>query len=276
MSHGSPARWALSLALLLALLVRPAAASAANGVPAIVQEARAGGLSQSVPWLRLLHYEPGSIRRWSSGIAGRAFFLSPEGDHDPDAELEATLTAFLTPVVPGHEDEHPLCRFPARRAWLDEELHFQGALHAPSCPALTRYLAALDTESVAVVFAANFLKNPASAFGHTFLRLKKHRPPGLTVRSELLDYGIDFVATTDTKNPFLYAFKGITGLFPGQVHFLSFDAMAREYGNEDERDQWAYELAFTPREVRRLELHLWELSKPAFTYLFLTKNCSYE
>lgn len=264
------------LCLLGLLLGRPKTASAADPAPLLVREARARGLAHAIPWLRLVHYEPGSVRQWSSDISGRAFFLSPDGDHDPDAELEATLTAFLTPLVPGHEDDHPLCRFPARRAWLDEELHFEARLHAPSCPALTRYLAALDTESVAVVFAANFLKNPASAFGHTFLRLKKRRPAGVTVRSELLDYGIDFVATTDTKNPFLYAFKGITGLFPGQVHFLSFDAMAREYGNEDERDQWAYELAFTPEEVMRLELHLWELSRPTFTYLFLTKNCSYE
>ncbi len=58
------------------------------------------------------------------------------------------------PVVVGHEDEHALCRFPARRRLLDERLHFTGSLHAPHCPALDDYLAELDPDSAAVVYAA--------------------------------------------------------------------------------------------------------------------------
>src|SRR5438445_776212 len=79
------------------------------------------------------------------------------------------------------------------------------------CPALGRYLAALDTESVTVVYSADYLSNPASAFGHTFLRLKKVRPAGATEPSERLDYGLDYVATTDTKNPLVFVVKGLTG-----------------------------------------------------------------
>jgi hypothetical protein len=105
---------------------------------------------------------------------------------------------------------------------------------SPKCPALGRYEQAVDPTGVSIVYSANYLNNPASAFGHTLLRLKQRRPVGSTQTSEQLDFGIDFIATTDTKNPFLYAFKGLTGLFPGVFRFHSYEYKIREYGNAHE------------------------------------------
>jgi hypothetical protein len=126
-----------------------------------------------------------------------------------------------------------------------------------------------------VVYSANYLNNPASAFGHTFLRIHRRRPAGASDPRERLDYGIDYIAITDTKNPFLYAFKGLTGLFPGRLRFHSYEYKMQEYGNYEARDLWEYDLALTAPEVTRLVLHLWELIATHFDYYYLTKNCSY-
>jgi len=233
------------------------------------------GIAHSRGWLRLLHYRQRGPRQAVSQVDGKRFFLAPGGARDPDAELAATLVAFAQPVTAGREDEHALCRFPARRRLLDDQLHFGSALPAPTCPALTRFETDLDPESVSVVYVANFLDNPASAFGHTFLRLKKRRPAGSTASSDELDHSVEYTAKTDTKNPFLYAFKGLTGLFPGVFRFHSFASKAHEYANAEARDLWEYDLNLNEPELELLTLHLWELSDTHLDYYYLTKNCSY-
>jgi hypothetical protein len=237
--------------------------------------ARELGIARSRSWLRLVHYRPRGTRQLVSEVDGERFFLAPDGARDPEAELAATLRAFAQPVAPGREDEHALCRFPARRRLLDEQLHFDSALPTAACPALTRFERALDPESVAMVYVANFLDNPASAFGHTFLRLKKRRPAGATASSNELDHGVEYTALTDTKNPFLYAFKGLTGFFPGVFRFHSFASKLHEYANAEARDLWEYDLSLSQPEIELLTLHLWELSDTHLDYYYLTKNCSY-
>ena len=211
---------------------------------------------------------------------GADFFLAKDGRSNPTAELEATLAAFFVPMDPGHEDEHALCKFPARRRWLDSQLHLESQLmRKPRCPALERYVSEVDAQSATFVYAANFLDNPASAFGHTLLRLTKRVPPGPPtpgMSADERDHGIDYTAATDTDNPLLYAFKGLAGMFPGTFRFRPYDVMLRDYTGAESRDLWEYELALTQAEVDLLVLHLWELAKTDVDYLYLTENCSYQ
>jgi hypothetical protein len=233
------------------------------------------GLAESIGWRRLLHYRPDvSGSGVTSEVDGQVFFLSSTGRHDPEAELEATLRAFLVPLHEGQEDAHALCRFPARRRWLDERLHFEGFLHRPTCPALDRYLTALDPEAIAVVYSSPYLGNAVSAFGHTFMRIRKRRPAGAAESSVLLDYGVDFLGVPDTKNPLLYVYGGLAGTFPGVVRFHSYEYKIREYGYEG-RDLWEYDLALTHEEVTLLSLHLFELSATHMNFSYLRNNCSY-
>ncbi len=268
------AKWWL---ILLGLLVLSPAAQAVEPPPAsLVARARELGIAQSLEWHRLLHYRRNVVGDLASEVDGAEFFLAPNGKQNPEAELEATLNAFLLPMGAGSEDTHALCRFPARRRLLDDWLHFEGVLRDPICPALSRYMSALDPDSVAIVYSANYLNNPASAFGHTFLRISKRRPPGTTEREEARDHGVDFLAATDTNNPLLYAWKGVTGMFPGFFQIHSYAYKVREYGNLEARDLWEYELALRATEVQLLTLHLWELSKTHLDYYYMTRNCSYE
>lgn len=253
-------------------------ARASSDVDEVVARAKELGLAKSAQWRRLLLYKR-SRGRWVSEVDGASFFAAPNGKTDPEAELEATLRALFVPVpaVDAKPDDHALCRFPARRLFFEARLPLSGKLPSPSCPALERYEASNDAEAVALVYASAYVENPSSAFGHTLLRVKKRksRRGSLGSRDEV-DVGVDYTAETDTKNPILYAFKGIAGYFPGQFRFLPWDDMLRQYAGVDARDLWEYELSLEAHEVRMLLLHLRELSTTRIDYLYLTENCSYQ
>ena len=209
----------------------------------------------------------------SSEVAAPEFFLAPGGRGDPAAELRATLQAFTRPIDPADVDAHPLCRFPARRAWLEHRLPLAERLPQPSCPALSEYLQQIGTPEIGLVYAASSLSHPASAFGHTFLRLRPNGKQRGTVAGGL---AADFVADTDTDNPVLYAFKGLSGQFRGRFHLRAFESKRYEYAEEATRDLWEYQLELRPEEIELLVLHLWELTWAHIDYFYLTDNCSYQ
>jgi hypothetical protein len=229
-------------------------------------------------WLRLLHYDTGFFGGRDSEVARGPFFLSPRGKSDHEAELIATLTAFFDPVVPGREDSHALCRFPARREWLDHHLHFlQGRTF--HCPTLDAAMARVAPTGVSLVYASSYVGNPASAFGHTFLYLATQASdaagPG-TRAHDLASFGIEYRANTDTKNALLYAVKGLTGLFPGRFETPDYDHQVDRYTIEQARDLWEYSLDLSSEEIRFLVFHLWELKDATIDYYYLTRNCSFE
>jgi hypothetical protein len=265
----------LRVAFGTALLLLSPRADASSGSDSALATARMMNLARSPEWLRLVHYRPTSWGGVASDVDGREFFLASRGKEDPEAELDATIRAFYMPPIGGKEDEHAVCRFPARFLWLNEQLRFEGALQRPACDALARY-GASSVEAVSVVYASNYLDNPASAFGHTFLHLKRRNPEGSGQSNDRADYGIDYTATPDTTNPLLYAFKGLTGMFPGYIRLHSFEYKIREYGNYEARDLWEYDLLLTRNEVNLLALHLWELAAAHIDFFYLTGNCSFQ
>ncbi len=244
-------------------------------VDELVQRARAEHLSDHVMWWRLLHYVPGTFGPVSEAD-GAPFFNAPEGKTDPEAELEATLRAFFGPPPTNPELQHPFCRFPARLAWLTARLEIDfSRLPKQSCVRLSEYREKARAESLTLVFSSYYLNTPASAFGHSFLRMNKGLRPGETERQELLDYGIDYSATVDTDNALLYAIKGLTGLFPGHFSKRPYYIKVREYNDFEARDLWEIDLELTQAEVDMAVAHVWELGSTYFDYYYLTENCSY-
>ncbi|HEU4405078.1 MAG TPA: DUF4105 domain-containing protein [Polyangiaceae bacterium] len=244
---------------------------------ALVAEARRRRLAESTPWLRLGHWRSSLFGGYKSEADGAGFFASPRGASDPQAELEATLRGFFDP--PGAytgRQQHPLCRFPARYAWLSRELAIDaGRLPQVACPRFEEFWGRLKARSATVIFSSYYLNNPASAFGHTFLRLNKGDPGAEGRRLQLLDYGVDYSATVDTPNALLYAVKGLTGLFPGVFNLYPYYYKVREYNDYESRDLWEYDLDLSPPQVAVLVAHLWELGSTYFDYYYLTENCSY-
>lgn len=265
-------------------------------------------LAKSRGWRALLHAPYNSGRATTSGLAAGPFFLAPDGEHDVAAELDATIrswfdpaplaeqasesTSVATPIaadLPGvptsHLDAaghylpqhmHPLCRFPARALWLAAQLDVDfRLLPQVQCVGAQRFFAKTQAKSVTLVFSGYHMAAPASAFGHTFLRLNRASPGAQGKALELLDQAVDYSADVDTANPFAYAIKGMIGAFPGVFHAMPYFYKVREYNDFESRDLWEYELDLTPDQVLLIVAHLWELGWTHAPYYYVSGNCAF-
>ena len=70
--------------------------------------------------------------------------------------------------------------------------------------------------------------------------------------------------------------KGIFGGYDARFSSTKFFRHNHNYGEDQLRDMWEYELSFTPDEVRKIVIHSWELLEAKFTYYFSDKNCAYQ
>ncbi len=196
-------------------------------------------------------------------------------DHaqDAQAQIEVLLTAAKTNDL-STPDQHPRCRYPARYAWLGQHYPEQAQQWPEQpCPALTQWLKELDTNQVTLVFASDYLNNPSSMFGHTLLRLDARSHSDDT---RLLSYAINYSAQTNTTNGLEFAWKGLTGGYPGAFSLLPYYEKVKEYNDWESRDLWEYELSFSDAEVERLLWVYWEWREFTSPYYFFTRNCSYE
>ena len=227
-------------------------------------------LAESPQWRTLVHCQSTNLDHCSTAISDAGFFLVKEGVDNPAAELEATIRAVLVEPT-----EAPLqCRFPARFEWLKEVLKEDGiSFPEANCPELQEWFSAIKPHSLSIIFPSSFLNNPASAFGHTLLRIDQ---PNQNDQTRLIAYTANFAANTQGDNALLYAYRGVFGGYEGFFSVAPYYDKVKQYSDLEDRDIWEYELAFTPEEARRLTLHLWELRKISFLYYYFDDNCSYQ
>ncbi|MBN7770681.1 DUF4105 domain-containing protein [Marinobacter daepoensis] len=227
-------------------------------------------LHQHPTWLTLGHYHQDTLgESYTSQADDPGFFLSQSGKTSPKAELDATLKAIQQP---GGGDEHARCRFPARDAWLREQLDLPDT--PVNCPAFEEWSGTLNTENVTLVFAASYLNSPSSMFGHTFLRLD---PPQDDDEADLLlantiSYAAD---AAEHDNELLFAYRGIFGGYPGITSIKPYYEMIRLYNDIEHRDLWEYTLNLDQQEVDTLIAHTWEIQDKNFDYYFFDENCAY-
>ncbi|TMQ12483.1 MAG: DUF4105 domain-containing protein [Deltaproteobacteria bacterium] len=259
-------------------LDRSGDAAAAGYLSELLDRAHRMRLSERVEWRRLGHWRD-TLTGIESQADGQNFFLSPHGATSPGAELDATLRGFFATLADGETDadvQHPICQFPARYRWLDRMLGFDPArLHRPACPRYDEFYQRVDADRLSFVFSSYYLNNPASVFGHTFVRIIKHSNTRDEERRELLDYAIEFSATVDTSNALIYGVKGLLGLFPGTFRNIPYHVKVRQYNDTESRDLYEYELDFTREEIDTFLEHLWELGSTYFDYYYVSENCSY-
>lgn len=234
--------------------------------------------ADNVQWLRLLQYDKNTFGGYTSPAENPAFFLHAEGKTNPALELQATISALLDPEKKikskdGQFNESAACVFPARKLWV-ERISGQ-KLPSPSCERYERFLEILQPQSLTYVFSSYYLNNPASAFGHTFLRINKSASARDGERYELSDYGVGYAAVKVSDNPFIYSFLGVSGLMPGTFDINPYYYKVREYNDFESRDLWEYDLNFTPEEVQLIVANIWELISAEFNYHYFKENCSY-
>lgn len=232
-------------------------------------------LANTNAWHALLHYEANWLQASvTSTVITEWFFLAPNGRAHPSAELRATLAAFVTGRNIPERKEPARCVFPGRYAFLDRHLHFDAArMPHVSCEQYQHWQSQLDADSISLVFPAAYMNNPASMFGHTLLRIDS---ADRAAKDKLLSHAVNFAADTEASSGLIFAFKGLTGGYPGSYGIAPFYEKVKEYAWIENRDLWSYPLALPPQELDRLVAHLWAMRGVSFTYYFFTKNCSYQ
>ncbi len=261
---------------LLLLLFFPFAQVQANDyLDELIQQARQQRLADSQEWYDLIHYRRGfEGENVFSQADSPNFFNAENGKYNPEAELEATLAAFFSPVRETDKRQNPQCAFIARYHWLKSKLHFDPTrLPEQECRRFNNWYQAINPDQITLIFPAAYLNNPSSMFGHTLLRVDM---PNQDERTRLLSYAINYAAETTETNGAIFAVKGLTGGYPGFFSIMPYYEKVKEYSDLENRDIWEYQLNFTHAEIRRLLEHAWELGPVRFDYYFFSENCSYQ
>lgn len=251
----------------------PPASSAPASIPNLAQ------IAQSKEWQRHLHYKSNLFRGRRSGVDSKGFFFSSEGEKDPLKELEADIAAFEKGGGEYGKLKQPIdCAFPARKEFLERVLQRKFPA-SPKCEKLEEFWQKLDPAGVALVYSTAYPNNPASMFGHSFIKIlgrKNTNQKGEQLG--LLDWSFNYAAQVPPdENSFAFAYFGLTGGYPGQFSIIPYYAKINEYVYTEGRDIWEYELNLSPEEIRRLIYAIWELETNAhFDYFFADENCSYQ
>lgn len=246
----------------------------AFSVESYIEQAKIEDLSKDSAWLNLLHYKTNILGAWQSQADDSRFFLSAEGMLDAEAELEANLRGFFS-VMQTEDDKsqqsvHPQCKFPARLYWLNSKLGIEESLPEVNCYRFNEWKQKMGARQVTLLFPSMHLDNPASMFGHTFIRFDENGKNALL--SKTLSYA---AATNKNDSPLVFAWKGIMGGYNGQFYIKPYYETVQEYSDIEQRDIWEYRLNLTEAEVEQLVRHLWEVRGIKFDYYFLRENCAF-
>lgn len=226
----------------------------------LIAQAHTKHLSETRYWHLLMH-TPES----ESEIDDPSFFLSSEGKTNLTSELDATIRHLNEDS--NRSNESVFCRFPARRAWLEQELNT--SFGEGECREYEALVTKMDPQRVTLVFPSAHINSPASMFGHTFLRIDS------SMESKLMSYAINYAAHTDETNGLLFAYKGLFGGYYGYYSMLPYYEKLKEYRDSESRDVWEYDLNLTHDEVMSMVRHIWELQRINSWYYFFDENCSY-
>ena len=239
----------------------------------LIEQARQARLADEREWHLLLHYQNNLLGGVTSEEDDMGFFLSPDGKHDPQAELDATIIQLFSAEPVGRSKQPAQCAFIARYHWLKERLRFDSSRLAPlECKRFERWLAEMNPQGISLIFPAAYLNNPASMFGHTFLRIDQK---GQTEETRILAYTINYAAEVPPGAGIEYAYMGIFGGYKGFFSTPPYYLKVQNYRDIENRDMWEYPLNLTAAQIDRLLMHAWEMGNAYFDYFFFKENCSF-
>lgn len=260
------------LAFVCAALLSPIAYAATSVSPQAstlaqlyIQRAEQQQLAQQNTWQRLMYANASG----QSTVSYSGYFLTDTKTPDLNQELQAHIVALFQQAEPNQSVQ---CRFPARSRWLVQQLNIpQTELATVACPELDEWIGQIRPHKTTLIYATDFMGNPSSMFGHTLLRLDPKDQQELN----LISYAVNYAATVPGEQSWSYAWKGLTGQYPGEYSLMPYYRKVKEYGDLESRDLWEYELDLSPDETRFLVEHIWEMKHVSFPYYFVSDNCAY-
>ncbi|EXD16297.1 DUF4105 domain-containing protein [Acinetobacter baumannii] len=222
-------------------------------------------LDQDITWQRLMY----ANKNQKSELTYAGYFLSENGKNNLKEELKADISALF---IPTQDNQSIRCKFPARSQWLIQQLGIQeNELPQVKCSEFENWIGQIKPYKATLIYATDFMGNPSSMFGHTLLRLD----PKDQQQLNLVSYAVNYAATVAGNDNWSYAWKGLTGQYPGEYSLMPYYRKVKEYGDFESRDLWEYELNLSPEETRFLVSHIWEMQHVSFPYYFVSDNCAY-
>ncbi|MFW1922812.1 DUF4105 domain-containing protein [Acinetobacter geminorum] len=222
-------------------------------------------LDQDITWQRLMY----ANKNQKSEVTYSGYFLSENGKNNLKEELKADISALF---VPAQDNQSIRCKFPARSQWLMQKVGIQeNELPQVNCSEFENWIGQIKPHKATLIYATDFMGNPSSMFGHTLLRLD----PKDQQQLNLVSYAVNYAATVAGNDNWSYAWKGLTGQYPGEYSLMPYYRKVKEYGDFESRDLWEYELNLSPEETRFLVSHIWEMQHVSFPYYFVSDNCAY-
>ncbi|RXS94199.1 DUF4105 domain-containing protein [Acinetobacter junii] len=222
-------------------------------------------LHQDITWQRLMYADQSQ----KSEVAYDGYFYAKDGKNNSKNELRVDVKALF---INSAENQSIRCKFPARSRWLIKQLNIDTEkLPIVKCPEFDQWINQIKPYKATLIYATDFMGNPSSMFGHTLLRLD----PKDQKQLNLVSYAVNYAATVSGEDNWSYAWKGLTGQYPGEYSLMPYYRKVKEYGDFESRDLWEYELNLTPEETRFLVEHIWEMQHVSFPYYFVSDNCAY-
>lgn len=206
-----------------------------------------------------------------SQVKGNRYFLSSSKSLKDELSFALSL---LNGNKINESGKYIHCLFPARYMMLKEKFNISS--DESLCQDYLAFKKGLDIDNVFFVFTSAYANNPASIFGHTFLRFGRKSRGNFETTKEILGYSMAFQARPKKNDGALvYTYKGLTGgymAYPDiKPHYINIGI----YNNGESRDLWEFKLNLSRKEKEFLSAHLWELSHAgAFRYYFFDDNCS--
>lgn len=222
-------------------------------------------------WLKLMRYEK-TMFGYESEVDSKNYFFAQNGKHSPESELKASIVALSSPLDSVEDvNKHPRCQFPGRFLYLKKKNLISLNADFSMCEEYKTYQKKIDINSLSIIFSSYYINRPASAFGHTFLKIDSSARKD----NDLFSYGVDYSAQVTSSNPFIYGVYGIFGGFFGRFTSMPYFLKLREYNDLESRDLYEFKLNLSEEEIKFAEAHLWDMNNALFHYYYLTENCSY-
>ena len=244
-----------------------------------IAQAQQQQLDEQKTWQRLMYANKDAHKntnhkkvksgKTQSEVEYAGYFLSQNGQYNLKEELNANIEALFKVGAP---NQSVRCVFPARSQWLIEQLGIPtNKLPKVACPDLDEWMGQINPHKATLIYATDFMGNPSSMFGHTLLRLDPKDQKELN----LVSYAVNYAAMVESGDDLAFAWKGLTGQYPGEYSLMPYYRKVKEYGDFESRDLWEYELSLNPEETRFLVQHMWEMKNVKFPYYFVSDNCAY-
>lgn len=218
-------------------------------------------------WQILLHYNP---TKHKFLIKDPKFLLS-NTNPSPKRELIKTIESFFSlPETYKDPNEHPICKFPARKRFLEHFLKIRIDPYPElRCSELEEYVKKAPVNKIYLVFASENLRSPSSIMGHIFLKLE-----GFSKKGKLSIHAVSFVTVIDTYNLFELAVKSTIIGMKGIFSLKPYRKVLYKYLIEEDRNIWEFPITIDEFHKELIHLHIWELKDVKSKYFFQSYNCA--